>query len=169
MYCLWICMTDTRCYVCLEKCVGERSPCVCGAPVHYRCFTALENAHNCTICREPYVFESFRLFDNPQTKPSLVKPRRAPATHPTVVILFYFAVWYCMGLVGKAVWLFSGGQLHYHVFAFWNMEHILAFMGTSLPFLAVCMFRKSVNARVVVNTNTRPVSQGRQTPAGEIC
>ena len=153
MYCLFSCMSFPQCYVCLEACVGEQSPCVCSAPVHHRCFATLENVKSCTICREPYIFEPCHLVEKPQATPPVIVARRDKytAAHPISVLLFYFVIWYTLGLTGKAMWLFSGGQLHQNILSFWNMEHVVAFAGASLPFIAVGVFRKTRRQSVRVS------------------
>lgn len=162
-------MSDTppQCYVCLEACIGEHSPCVCGAPVHHQCFVTMDNLNTCTICREPYIFQPCHLVEKPQEKPPSVVVRRDKytAAHPISVLLFYSVIWYVMGVAGKLVWLFSGGKLQHHVLAFWNVEHIVAFLGACMPFIAVGIFRQSrhVRARVAVTNNRRPVYQTPQT------
>lgn len=57
-------MEINKCYVCLEECQGEQSPCECKTPIHHKCFVNLGDLEQCTICKKQYV--TTQVIEEPQ-------------------------------------------------------------------------------------------------------
>lgn len=115
-----------QCYICLEACPDEQSPCQCQAPIHHACFVELPNREECTICREAYVYEPFELRTDAQEETVLlVQPPKLASSSPLLgLILMVLGLWYFLGVVGKASWLVVGGTLTHNIWEFWNWEQI---------------------------------------------
>jgi hypothetical protein len=63
---------DTKsCYICMENCDMETSPCICQAPVHYTCLrnfrqqcyhdNNMRSVQECTICNSNYIEEPYTM------------------------------------------------------------------------------------------------------------
>jgi len=114
--------------VCLEECQEEYSPCECKIPIHHKCFVELTNLQNCTVCKEIYIFEDIEIIHEPQEHIIVLQKKTTKGIlFPFLVgILLLFVSWYFSGLVGKAIWVISGGKLIDNVYEFWNKEHAIA-------------------------------------------
>jgi len=137
-------MTD--CYICLESCPDEQSPCQCKSPIHYKCFAELTDENKCTICREAYIFEDFEVIQEQKQETIVItKNKISSSLCPlTGLIFILFGGWYVAGLMGKIIWILVGGKLTYNIYEFWNWEHLVwSIVITSLGTFICYMFNKN--------------------------
>jgi hypothetical protein len=137
-------MIDHQCYICLEACINEQSPCQCQAPIHHACFVGLPNREECTICREPYVYEPFEIITEvPEETVLLVRPSKLASSSPLLgLFLTVLGLWYLFGVVGKVSWLLVGGALTHDILEFWNLEQVNASIFTFLTGLVLFCLQK---------------------------
>lgn len=141
-------MEINKCYVCLEECQGEQSPCECKTPIHHKCFVNLGDLEQCTICKKQYV--TTQVIEEPQEHIIVVRKKPQTLTSAILIILMLFASWYFAGILGKAIWVIIGGTLKNNTYEFWNEEHTLASFGTIFFFMIIycisCRKKQSIFA-----------------------
>lgn len=140
-------MTD--CYICLEACPDEHSPCQCKSPIHYKCFAELTDEKHCTICREAYIFENFEVIQEQKLETIvLAKNKKNSTLYPIMgLILILFGGWYVAGFIGKGLWIFAGGTLLYNIYEFWNWEHFVGSLVSTCLYTVLYGFTTVKNAR----------------------
>lgn len=146
-------MEKNECYVCLEECQEEYSPCECKIPIHHKCFIALENVEQCTVCKDFYIFENIEIMQ--ETPEQVVIVQKKTKKHTFCTILFslciMFVMWYFAGVFGKAVWVILGGTLKHNTYEFWNEEQVLSSIITILCliiFYYICRKKPSTSTSV---------------------
>ena len=139
-------MEINKCYVCLEECQDEQSPCECRTPIHHKCFVNLGDLEQCTICKKQYV--TTQVIEEPQEHILVVRKKPKTLTSVILIILMLFASWYFAGVWGKFIWVITGGTLKNNTYEFWNEEHTLASFGTIFFFMVIasCRKKRSISA-----------------------
>ena len=149
-------MEINNCYVCLEECQEEFSPCECKIPIHHKCFIELTNLQECTVCKEAYIFEDIEIVHEPQEHIIVIKKKSVSSTiFPIILgILTLCGIWYFAGMFGKALWVIMGGKLTYNTYEFWNNEHAISACVTmfcSLIFYVIwCRKKRSLTTAATV-------------------
>ena len=139
-------MSKPTCYVCLEVCEDECSPCECKMPVHTEClerFMCSDGRSTCSVCKSPLKIVSYELDigDMPDIILRPRVPRRRFGLHLCVVI-FYFAAYCLAGWFGKLVHFVASEAMFEFDADFWNvftpLHALCAFIVSTT---VVCIFR----------------------------
>lgn len=104
-------MEKSQCYICLEHCVGEYSPCECNIPVHAEClerFMQSDGRIECSVCKSPLEVISFEL--DIEDMPDVVLRPRIPRRRFGVYVciaMYYFLLYCVTGWFGKLMHLLA--------------------------------------------------------------
>ena len=114
--------TDGHCYICMEPCPDEISPCKCQIPVHYTCLqqfrlTAFreENGNavsHCTVCNHNFVEVPFYSELRPPVVP--LRRRRTPTRSRGILARIWYSlmIMFMLAYVSKAFqYLMLGGKV----------------------------------------------------------
>ena len=143
-----------QCYVCLEACEGEHSPCECKIPVHAEClekYLCSDGRLSCSVCKSPLEYVDFEI-DIENTPDVVIRtPNRQPPYVYLCVLIYYFFIYCALGWIGKATaMLVSGSSLDLDAdfFDMCTSEHMtyamLAFMFIVCIYVCIIKQRERV-------------------------
>lgn len=132
---LFLTMAENECYVCMEPCGQERSPCECAIPVHAECLTKFLDAgssKHCSVCKSPLEIESFELdLENPLDVVLVREQKAYPWNVAICVFTYYFLLYSMLGYFGKLIHYVASERPIEFDETFFNMftlEHFIAAM-----------------------------------------
>lgn len=144
-------MAKPTCYVCLESCENEFSPCECKIPVHAEClerFMCSDGRTECSVCKSPLEIEHFEL-DIDEMPDVILRPRvprRRFGFHFCIAVYciatYYFALYCIAGWFGKLVHLLASETAFEFDADFWDMFTPLhAICAIIVGSIVLCIFR----------------------------
>lgn len=138
-------MERQTCYVCLEPCENEFSPCKCKMPVHAEClerFICSDGRTECSVCKSPLKIETFEL--DIVNMPEVVISNHSSRHWIFFLTIFvYYLTIYCLtGWFGKFVHLVASETTLEFDADFWNIFSWMHFLyALTVVSVIICMYR----------------------------
>ena len=126
-------LEQVECYICLEPCTNEKSPCRCQIPVHYTCLSKaiVQLSTQCTVCKSNIKLEESHT--ETEESPSTQAPS-TPATKESIsflnmiglVVIMMLSAWVLGGYLGNWVLTICGRDTN-TIWSFWSIQHFFGF------------------------------------------